>query len=59
MNKRKALLGGGGGGMYTLVKLAELRLNTRSCSIMVPFLLVDVPPPALPVPEPEVEAPLM
>lgn len=41
------------------MKLAELRLNTRSCSITVPFLLVDVPPPALPVPELEVDAPLM
>lgn len=45
--------------MYTLMKLAELWLNTRSCSMMVPFLLVEVPAPALPAPELEVEAPLM
>ena len=42
----------------TLMKLTELRLNTRSCSIIVPFLLVAVPPPVLPL-VPEVEAPLI
>lgn len=42
----------------TLMKLTELRLNTRSCSIIVPFLLVAVPPPVLPL-VPDVEAPLI
>lgn len=50
----------GGGGLGTLMKLAELRLNTRSCSIMVPFLRVDDPPPlALPAVALEAVAPLM
>lgn len=44
----------------TLMKLAELRLNTLSCSRIVTFLLVVVPPDMLPVPPaPVVEVPLM
>lgn len=57
--------GGGGKGrgsetveVFTLIKLAELRLKSRSCSTIVAFLLVDAPP-ALPPPVPEVVEPLM
>lgn len=45
-------------GRSTLIKLAELRLNSRSWSTIVAFLLVDAPP-AFPPPAPEVVEPLM
>lgn len=45
-------------GEDTLIKLAELRLNSRSWSTIVAFFLVDAPP-ALPPPVPEVVEPLM
>ena len=44
---------------HTLIKLAELLLNTLSPSITCPFLLVLVPPPVLELALPIVEDPLM
>ena len=43
---------------HTRMKLTELRLNTLSCSMTVPFRLVDVAPPVF-VPAPPVVDPLI
>lgn len=46
-------------GSLTLIKLAELLLKTLSWSIIVPFRLVEVPPPVVLAAAPVVEEPLM
>lgn len=46
-------------GSLTLIKLAELLLKTLSWSIIVPFRLVEVPPPVVLAAAPVVDEPLI
>ncbi len=56
---QRATTGCGQRGSLTLIKLAELLLKTLSWSIIVPFRLVEVPPPVVLAAAPVVEEPLM